>query len=202
MTAASASYTAQGNWDGGFYELTMELGDPADVVLQGALTALWRGAVIVGCHADRDREPADQDEVPCTVASLEEFGHLRGTVVVPGGHRVVCGVFATLLDDGGRWLTFYLPTGALIETDERIGGFPFGDHGGPESLRWRRDLDAWFALVGATVFDEVGFVLWLIGFEVDAGIDAASVAGQVPDQRWEGYLLPVDGVVRYTPANR
>jgi len=84
------------------------------------------------------REPADQDEVPCTVASLEEFGHLRGTVVLPGGHRVVCGVFATLLDDGGQWLTFYLPTEALTEADERR----------------------------------------------------------------EGYLLPVDGLLHYTPANR
>ncbi len=101
-----ASFTDDENWHGGFDELAVELGDTDDQQLQLALTALWKAAGIDGCYGRRDREPGEQREVARTVASLAEFGHLRGTVLLPNGHRVVCGCFAVREDDGPDWLDF------------------------------------------------------------------------------------------------
>ncbi len=188
------------NWTGGFYELSLEIGDRDDERLQRALTALWRAAAITGCYPSRDREPADQIAVPVTVASLD-LGHLRGIARPPLGAPVVCGCFATRVDDAEDWLTLYLPLGALARVDRRVGGFPFGPDGEPRSLTWRTSLDAWLAGVATEVFRHVDFRLGLIGFEVDH-TTAAELGGGVPEPRWNGYLLPVGGQLSYTPANR
>lgn len=197
---SSMVFTDRENWNGGFYELSLELGDRDDDRLQLALTALWGAAAVTGCYGSRDREPADQIEIPVTVASFEEFGHLRGIVRLPLGGSVVCGCFSTRSDDGEDWLTFYLPLGALAALDNRIGGFPFGPGSEPQALVWRASLDTWLAGVADQVFRQVDFRLGLIGFEVDY-TNAAELDGVVPEQRWNGYLLPADGQLRYTPAN-
>ncbi|MFD7258794.1 hypothetical protein [Streptomyces sp. NPDC059874] len=118
-----ASFTDDENWSGGFYELAIEIGDRSDELLELGLSALWRAAAIDGCYGRRDREPGEEDEVSCTVSSLAEFGHLRGTVALPSGRRVVCGCLAIREDDGTDWLAFYLPVGALSRVDTKIGGF-------------------------------------------------------------------------------
>jgi len=193
-------FTDPENWTGGFYELSLEVGNRDDDRLQRAVTTLWRAAAINGCYGSKDREPADQIAVPVTVASLEEFGHLRGIARLPLGGSVVCGCFSTRFDDAEDWLTLYFPLSALARADRRIGGFPFGPDGEPRSLTWRASLDTWLASVATQVFREVDFRLGLIGFEVDH-TDAAELDGAVPEQRWNGYLLPADGQLRYTPAN-
>ncbi|WP_326557831.1 hypothetical protein [Micromonospora sp. NBC_01796] len=162
-----ASFTDEENWSGGFYELSIELGDLDHQGLQRALTALWRAASIDGCYGSRDHEPGEQAEVPCTVSSLATFGHLRGTVHLPNGHRVVCGCVILGGDEDPEWLDFYLPLGALARVDPRIGGFPFDSRSGEDSLVWRRPLDDWLAAVGTTIFREVPFRLGLIGFETE-----------------------------------
>ncbi|WP_371589738.1 hypothetical protein [Streptomyces virginiae] len=197
-----ASFTDDENWSGGFYELAIEIGDRSDELLQLGLSALWRAAAIDGCYGRRDREPGEQDDVACTVSSLAEFGHLRGTVTLPSGRRVVCGCLAIREDDGTDWLAFYLPVGALSRVDAKIGGFPFGQDGGTVSLEWRRTLDNWLAVVGADIFQEVPFRLGLIGFELSGETCAEQLDGHAPEERWEGYLLPAGGRLRFDPANR
>jgi hypothetical protein len=194
------AFTDPENWTGGFYELSLEVGDRDDDRLQRALTALWGAAAITGCYRRRDREPADQVAAPVTVASLQEFGHLHGIARTPLGGSVVCGCFSTRFDDAEDWLTLYLPLGALTRADPRVGAFPFGPDGEARSLTWRTSLDTWLAGVANEVFRQVGFRLGLIGFEVDH-TTAAELGGEVPGQRWNGYLLPVDGRLSYTPAN-
>jgi hypothetical protein len=104
--------------------------------------------------------------VPVTVASLQEFGHLRGVVRLPLGRPVVCGCWATRFDeDDPDWLTLYLPLGALARVDRRVGGFPFGPDGGPASLTWRASLNRWLAGLVNEVFRDVDFRLGLVGFE-------------------------------------
>ncbi|WP_218148292.1 hypothetical protein [Lentzea xinjiangensis] len=195
------AFTEPANWTGGFYELSVEVGDRDDDRLQRALTALWRAVAITGCYSSRDREPADQIAVPVTVASLEEFGHLHGVARPPFGGSVVFGCFSTRFEDAEDWLTLYLPLGALSVAEPRIGGFPFGPEGGARSLSWRASLDTWLAGVAGQVFRQVDFRLGLIGFEVDY-VSAAELAGVLPEQRWNGYLVPAGGQLRYTPANR
>lgn len=198
-----AAFTDDENWTGGFYELALELGDTSDERLQLALSALWRVAAVEGCYGSRDREPREQAEVPRTVESLVELGHLRGTVRLPGGRRVVCGCVAVREEDGPDWLDFYLPLGALARLDRRIGGFPFDRRSGADSLRWRQELDEWLAAVGTGVFGEVPFRLGLIGFEISGETYADQLDGRAPVERTEGFLLPGDGGgLRYEPANR
>lgn len=195
---SASAFTLADNWNGGFYELSFEVSG-GDAALQRALSALWPAAGVDGCFGSRDREPADQDPVPLTLASLEEHGHLRGVLALPSGHRVVCGCLATRAQDGPEWLTLYLPLGALGRTDARIDAFPFGPGGGPSSLEWRRPLDERLASAARAVLAEAPFDLALIGFELDGTVDARSLGGAPPDERWFGIVLP-DG--RYFPADR
>nr|BFE63984.1 hypothetical protein GCM10020063_085100 [Dactylosporangium thailandense] len=191
------------NWSGGFYELDIELGNVGPDRLQSALMCLWAVARIEGCYADPRTLGTDRlVSVPLRASSLEEHGLLAGAVALPSGHRVVCACTSVEFDGGQRWLTLHLPLGALARTDRRIGGFPFGDDGGPVSLRWRHPLDAWLGTVADAVHAEVGIACAVIGFEIDAGKDAASFAAGLPEQRWEAIALPgPDGLV-HTSANR
>ncbi|WP_344617707.1 hypothetical protein [Dactylosporangium salmoneum] len=191
------------NWSGGFYELDIELGEAGPERLQSALTRLWAAARVEGCYADPRIYGGDEmAAVPLQVSSLEEHGLLAGTVALPSCHRVVCACTSVEFDDGQRWLTLNLPLGALGRTDRRIGAFPFGEDGGPVSLRWRHPLDAWLGTVADAVHAEVGIACAVIGFEIDVGKDAASFAAGLPEQRREAIALPgPDGLV-HTPANR
>lgn len=188
MTEAAAALDDDKNWDGGHYELAIDLGTTDR--LQEAVDALRRAARIDGSVT------RDGRAVACTVAALAEHGQLCGTVRLPGGARVVCSVYATRYDDGTTCLDLTLPLGALARTDRRIGGFPFGGSGGAGSLAWRESLDTWLAAVGMAVYDEVPFRLAAIGFELDAEMEVPA------GDRWESYLVPEDDGLRYLPANR
>jgi hypothetical protein len=196
-----ADLTDPENWTGGFYELGIELADDSDEHLQRVLTALWHAAGVEGCYR-RLPEASDQfEDVPCTVAALGRYGHLRATVVLPTGQRVVCGAVAIRGGGGTDWLDFYVPTEALSRAERRVGAFPFGADGGASSLAWREPIDDWLAGIAAAVFRTDPFRLALIGHEVSGDVDAESLGGQVPDRRFIGYLVPGRGGLEYTAAN-
>jgi hypothetical protein len=188
------------NFDGGFYELDIELGTRNDDRLQRALDALWRHAGVDGCFR---RLPGSKEVVPRTLASLERHGHLNGIVLLPSRQRTVCGVVAVREETGTDWLDFYLPLAALGRADARIGAFPFGDDGGPTSLSWRSALDEWLVSIARDVYAEVPFQLALVGFEVPGAICSEELAEQgVPDARGYAYVLPdLEGTVRVYAAN-
>jgi hypothetical protein len=83
------------------------------------------GAAVDGCHVRRT-EAAGFTAVELSVAVLHEHGHVRGTVALPSGRRVVCGIFLFRYE-GLDTLEFYLPLGALARVDRRVGGFPFDE---------------------------------------------------------------------------
>ncbi|MBZ4322942.1 hypothetical protein JNW98_26815 [Streptomyces sp. SCA2-4] len=172
----------------------MEVGSRDDGRVQAVLSALWSAADVRGCFGRRDREPEEQDLVPCTVGSLAEFGHLLGQVRLPTGELAVCGCVAVRGgDESSDWLDFYVPVGAL----ERAGlayqdGRPF----------FRSAvMDEWLAALGTEIFKEAPFALGVIGFEVSGCTDASTPAGELPTTRDIGYLLPQGGVLRYGAAN-
>jgi hypothetical protein len=196
MTYA-ASFRHQ-SWSNGFYELAIEVGSTDDAGLQDLLSAVWAAAGVQGCYGHGDREPEEQEAVPCTVASLEEFGHLHGRVRLPSGDLVACGVMAVRGDagsgdDSSDWLDFYVPHGAL----DAVGvatwdGRPF----------FRSALiDDWLAAIGIEAFRSAPFSCAAVGWEVSGCIDAATLAGELPEKRGVGYLVPRDGVLRYGAAN-
>jgi hypothetical protein len=128
VMTSPAAFRDQANWSDGYYELGVEVGSSGDARLQAVLRALWSAANVHGCFGQRDREPEEQDPVPCTVDSLTEFGHLHGQVRLPAGQLVVCGCVAVRGgDESGDWLDFYVPLGALDSA-----GVTYWD-GGPSS---------------------------------------------------------------------
>jgi hypothetical protein len=199
---SAADLTDPANWSGGFYELAIELAGDGDAHLQHVLDALWSAAGIDGCYARPGGQNRFEDAAP-TVAGLAEYGHLRATVLLPAGKRIVCSVHAVRGEDiSTPWLVFCLPLGALVRTDKRIGGFPFGPAGGEVSLAWRLPLDDWLVDVARAIHRAVPVRLALVGFETSGDTDAASLGGRVPEQRFSGYLVPRGDRLEYTAANR
>ncbi|MFF7559841.1 hypothetical protein OIE43_02590 [Streptomyces pseudovenezuelae] len=189
-----ASFRDQTNWSGGYYELAIEVGASDDARIQAVLSALWSAADVQGCFGRRDREPEEQDPVPCTVGSLTEFVHLRGQVRLPTGQLVVCGCVAIRGDDeSSDWLDFYVPLGALDNAGLAYwDGRPF----------FRSDvMDDWLAAIGTETFKTASFSLGVVGFDVSGCTDASALGGNLPQTRSIGYLLPQGDTLHYGPAN-
>jgi hypothetical protein len=182
------------NWSGGFYELATEVGSSDDDWLQTALSALWTAAEVQGCFGQSDREPGEQDSVPCSVGSLIEFGDLHGQVRLPTGQLVVCGCVAIRGgDESSDWLDFYVPVETLDEA-----GVAYGD--GQPFFR-SAVMDDWLAGIGPEAFKSAPFSLGVVGFEVSGCTDASTLAGKLPQARDIGYLLPQGDVLHYGAAN-
>ncbi|CCK25103.1 hypothetical protein BN159_0724 [Streptomyces davaonensis JCM 4913] len=189
-----AAFRDRTNWMDGYYELAIEIGSTDDDRVDELLRALWAAAEVQGCFGYRDREPEEQDPVPCTVGSLSEFRNLYGRVRLPTGELVVCGCVAIRGgDDGSDWLDFYVPLGALDHA-----GVVYETGG---SFYRSGVLDDWLAAVGTRAFDGASFALGVVGYEVSGCADAATLAGELPSVRGIGYLVPRGGVLRYGAAN-
>lgn len=200
--AGSADLTDPENWHGGFYELAIELADDSDERLQRALSALWSTAGIEGCYHGRPGTRDQFEDAPCTVAALEQHGHLNATVRLPTGQRIVCGAIAMRAAGETDWLDFYLPVQALTRADRRVGAFPFVPDSDLSAFDWRRSIDDWLADIATAIFQATPFRLAMIGHEVSGSTDAAALGGNVPEQRFVSYLLPHGGGLDYSPANR
>jgi len=193
----AASFADRANWSLGLYSLDIELGDSDDDALQRALSTLWQAAGIEGCFGvDDDWWPDDQIPLACTVSALLIADELWGRVVLPNGHRVICRCLL-FRHDGTDELGLYLPMGALALAEPRSHGYVF-DTGNRDHLAWRRPLDDWLADIATRIYSEVPFRAGMIGFELDP-VRADEL--HVPDQRWDGYLVVVDGRLVYMPAN-
>lgn len=189
-----ADFRDRTNWSDGYYELAIEVGSSDDARIQSVLSALWSAADVRGCFGQRDREPEEQDPVPCTVGSLTEFGHLHGQVRLPTGQLVVCGCVAIRGgDESSDWLDFYVPVGALDHA-----GIAYWD--GRPFFR-SKVMDEWLAAIGTETFKSAPFALGVIGFEVSGCTDASTLAGRLPQTRDVGYLLPQGDVLHYGAAN-
>lgn len=185
------------NWNGGYYELSIEMGPTDDGRLERALLALWRETATDGCFVAASYHPAEHAPAPLTLASLEAHGHLRGVVRLPNGRQVVCGVVAVRFENDSDWMHFYLPLGALARTDPAVGGYPFSDE---PSLNWRGPIDDWLAAVASRIYAEVPYRSGVIGMEVGV-TDAPDPTGGISEHRQNGLLVPTRGSVAYYPAN-
>ncbi|TDC48916.1 hypothetical protein E1258_27590 [Micromonospora sp. KC207] len=82
----------------------------------------------------------------------------------------------------------------MARTDRRIGGYPFDESSGVESLTWRSALDRWLADVAVAVYADVPFHRALIGFEIDEDRDITV------NQRYAAVLTPCADGLEYRPA--
>jgi hypothetical protein len=62
-------------------------------------------------------------------------------------------------------------------------------------------MDDWLAAIGRETFTRAVFDLGVVGFEVSGCSDAGALAGQMPQERGVGYLLPIGGALHYGAAN-
>lgn len=177
----SQLFTAADTWNGGFYELAIELGPRSDERLLAALETIWHYDGLDGCYKESTIEPSHQ---PRLLPNLD--GWLLGTATVPGGQRAACGTFIVRENDGFDWLGFYLPMGAL-EAVYDVGAFPFYDD--KSICTWRKPLDAWLVRIAEAIFSVIPFSLALVGHEVSGETSTEEVQSQgVPQDRWIGYL--------------
>ncbi|WP_405098326.1 hypothetical protein [Micromonospora sp. NBC_01412] len=102
------------------------------------MRSLWCAAGVQECRVYGSDESGFID-VELGGAALHEHGHLRGTLTLPSGDRVVCGGFSSRYEGIDR-LELYLPLDALAR-DRRINGYPFDEYSGVQSLTWRAPLD-------------------------------------------------------------
>ena len=178
--------------------MAIELGPVNDDRLQLAVAAVWGAAEVRGSFVRAEREP--REHIPAALR-LPEGGTLYGLVRLPTGKEIVCSVWALTETDGSIWLSLSLPLGALGLLEPRVGSFPLDEDGGPASLVWRRQIDEWFAnVVARRVFAQTQFKLGLIGWEPAGEGHADQLDGTVPAERPHGYVVPVDGVLRYYEA--
>jgi len=115
--------------------------------------------------------------------------------------QTVCSLIVVREDNGDGWLDLCLPLEALSRIETRVGAFPFGADGGPDSLAWRRPYDDWLMHIARTVHEQVAFEVAAIGFEVSGIVDAQSPAAGIPEDRGFAVLLPADQL-KYFPATR
>ncbi|MBC8135509.1 MAG: hypothetical protein H8F28_06450 [Fibrella sp.] len=190
-------FTAAHTWNGGFYELAIELGLHSDERLRKALQTIWQCDGLDGCYVARDVEPSQQSRLS---PSLDTSA--LGVATLPDGEQVACGTFIVREDNGNGpdWIGFYLPMGALGSVYD-VGAFPFVD--GKSSRVWREPLDDWLRQIAAAVFVVVPFSLALIGHEVSgtAYADKIRITG-VPDERWVGLLWGDAGELIWYPPTR
>lgn len=184
-------------WNGGYYELAIELGPRSEARLEKALLALWGNAGLDGCYVRRDLEPVDQQRAQPSLPLLKRYGHLLGVATLPGGGKVACGVCAVREEGSIDWLDLYLPMGTL-STVYDVGAFPFDD--GKDSQMWREPLDRCLVELAQSVYAVTPFELALIGHEVSGRIYAAEIAvSGIPTERWDGYLWKEQGMLVWYP---
>lgn len=201
---STSIFTKTGIWDGGLYELAIEIGPSSHRKLRRALQALWDYPSLSGCYLDRTREPDDQERVDSSMVDIENGSHVYGIATLPNRKGVACGAYVITETeiDRSEELTFYLPMGALGEAYP-VGAHPF-DWSNPLQDAWQRPLDDWLADIGRYVFTVVAFRLGLIGFEPEDEKLAGGilVKNQPPRERHIGYLWPDNGKLQYLPKNK
>ncbi len=182
-----ARYTNKDTWSGGFLELALELGERSDARLAQALEACWAYEGLEGCYLARGLEPAEQVAVP--PLRLSEHPHLQGVATLTDGERVPCGTVSVREDDGPDWLDFYFPMGALAQTYDTVGGFPFGHEA--QAHLWQKPLERWLTGLGKHIYAAVPYRLGLIGFEVSGMFYAAELTlDKLPEESWVRFLVP------------
>ncbi len=191
-----ALFTRPDAWSGGSYELALEYERLSDKRLRAVISRLWDHSTLLGCYLDLNAEPDQQPRV--SPAEVEPWQCLRGVAALPNGERASCSSIV-VREEEATWIYFGVPLGSLGSAYP-VGAFPFAD-GTP--LDWRAELDGWLLDMARFIFAEQPFRLGLVGWVDPLDTTAADLASTgVPEQRWEGYVVPVDDTLEWYPANQ
>src|SRR5579875_3515750 len=110
----SDSFTDPDTWIGGFYELSIQLGERDDVRLRAAMDAITAHPQITGWYRRKDIAATEQVRIVPTHTELQPSRHFYGLVSLPGYPPLACGCLVVRYDPGAiDWFTVYIPMGAL-----------------------------------------------------------------------------------------
>jgi hypothetical protein len=160
------------NFDGGTYDLAIELGQRDDARLDAAIRACWAGPRLEGCWTPPLRDRSQ----PRIEPSLESQQHgLEGIAAIPGFGSTLCRSSAWRYDSGEDWLDFWLPVGAMVSVDPRAHSLiewsyhnpsnPYEEHSA--AWAWREPIDDFLVDIATRIAKAVPFRLGMIGHEVD-----------------------------------
>jgi hypothetical protein len=185
-------------WTGGFYELCLELPAQDDATTTQALAALWGSPQLSGCFMWNDSEPTQQ--VALMLENLPVEGHLYGVATLGDGQDCVCGSYTTQFADEGRWLGFYLPMSALAKIYP-VGGYPFG-RATPHLEHTLKAVNEWLRTLAEGVYQHSAFTFGIIGFETDFSAMKVQALQAIPEERWDGLLIPADDHLLWYPPTK
>jgi hypothetical protein len=192
---AEKLFTVPDAWGGGTHDLTLVFRQMGDGVLAAAREAIWSFPDLEGCWRRHDKEPARRSRVTAGDTALD--ARLFGIAHIPGAGRVACGTCLVREDAGLVLLTLLLPVGSLAAVYP-LGEYPCDDG---SDLAWRDALDRWLRTIAEHVHRTVPFEMALVGW-LDGQTGAVStVPGEVPEERWIGYLVPGPGGLAWHPPN-
>jgi len=192
-------FTPAGTWDGGFFELVIELPHQGEATTRRALAALWRMPQLTGCYARRDVEPTQQQ--PLNLAEVPVEGNLYGVATLPNGARCACGSYTIHFEGEASWLGLYLPYGALTEFYS-VGGYPFAPIITPSIEHNLKVVHEWFRTLAEGLYEHFAFTLGVIGFETEFEKVKARTPEAIPAERLDGLLIPSGIRLLWYPPTR
>jgi hypothetical protein len=81
-----------------------------------------------------------------------------------------------------------------------VGGFPFAGKNVLNPRTWIGSLNEWLKSIAETVCFLINFRLAIIGYDLDLiRIREQVLADQIPDERWDGILVPAGEKLRWYP---
>jgi hypothetical protein len=195
------SFADERTWIGGYFELSLEVSEQrSDDKLFAALEAVWSYPLVSGIYLDRNIEPANQPQVSVLREYIAGYGVPLYGLAHFATFSVACGTFPIRVDEGGDWLDFSIPFGALSPYLP-LGGFPFGTSE-PHLETSLTTIDDWLIRLGRRVFQFAPFALGLVGFETSGTTYARDVRlNGIPDERITSYLWPHDGSLEIVRRN-
>jgi hypothetical protein len=198
---ATTLFTPDEVWYGGFFELSIELGDRCDERINAAVQALWTSPRLTGCYIERSMNPDMQVRIKPSLVTDEDWCHVYGIADFNDPDlKLACGSCVVRETGGPDWLDFYFPMGSLGRVFP-VGGFPFLDQN--ERVPWLPRVEIWLAELGLELSKRIPMRMGLIGFECSGSTDLKALTqdGGIPSERWIGYIWPNDGVFTYFPSN-
>ena len=178
-------FTERDQWNGGHFELCIDLGRASDDQVFEAMSVLWGHPSLEGCYLRQDEEPSKQQRLDPTSQPLEAL--LYGVAALDRQTRVPCLSTVMRLEGEPVELGLCVPMGAL-QAFYQVGAYPFAAAG-----PWLEPLSDWFAGIGKTVLSAGLSRVALVGFETST-LDvqerfARCLERGIPERRWDGYLL-------------
>ena len=190
-------FTAPGTWDGGLYELCLELPERGNEVIARALATIWQVPALTGCYLTRDVGPEAQAQI--SPWELPHEGHVYGVARSPSGQSCACGTYVSDFGSDGLWAVLYLPFGSLT-TIYFLGGYPFGETD-PRIESSLLAVNAWLKDIAEVIYQDFRFRFGVIGFETNFEELRREALTGVPKTRSDGLLIGGEAGLQWYPPN-